>query len=95
MGVSSISVTGGGVIDGSFSSYIGGFIPLEDKYITNGWPDCVGECRPRLVQFISSTNITVNNITLMNSPDWTFHLLNCSYVSVNQLTQYGDPRWPK
>ena len=36
----------------------------------------------------------VTDITLQNSPDWTFHILNSTNVVVRGVTQYGDSRWP-
>jgi len=58
------------------------------------WPGCSGECRPRLAQLIDAQRVTVSDVAFVASPDWTFHLLNCSHVHVYNWTQYGDARWP-
>ena len=59
-GVTSVGVTGGGVIDGQQALYVGGFNASQDKLIPLGWPGCTGECRPRLVKLVTSSNIEVS-----------------------------------
>ena len=93
-GATGIAVTGGGVVNGNFEQYIGGFEAAWDEFVPVGWPGCSGECRPRLAMLTDSTRITVSNVSFVGSPDWTFHLLNCSYVHVYNWTQRGDERWP-
>jgi polygalacturonase len=41
-----------------------------------------------------STRVIVRDITFRGSPDWTLHVLNCTYVHVYNWTQIGDHRWP-
>lgn len=96
LGAVDIGVTGGGVVDGNFQQYITGFNESLDQYLWKGWPDCPGggECRPRLALLANSQRIAVSNVSFIGSPDWTFHLLNCSYVHVYNWTQHGDERWP-
>lgn len=91
---SNIGIVGGGTLDGQYEKYIVGWDEPNDQFVPQGWPDCTGECRPRLVQLVNSSNIVIQNVTLTNSSDWTFHLLGCDNVFVSQLTQYGDSRWP-
>ena len=96
LGAVDIGVTGGGVVDGNFQAYIAGFNADQDEYLWQGWPVCPGggECRPRLALFANSQRVTVSDVSFVGSPDWTFHLLNCSYVHVYNWTQHGDERWP-
>ena len=93
-GATDIAVAGGGIVDGNFEAFIAGydvgFVQLQPR----GWPNCSGECRPRLAQFIDSVRIEVSRVSFVGSPDWTFHLLNCTYVHVHDWTQRGDARWP-
>jgi polygalacturonase len=95
-GAQDIGVTGGGVVDGQYEAYIGGFNATNDEFVFRGWPVCPGggECRPRLALFQDSQRIAVSSVAFVGSPDWTFHLLNCSYVHVFNWTQRGDERWP-
>jgi len=93
-GATSLAITGGGVVDGAYQDYIGGFSSENDEFIPRGWANCEGECRPRLVKLTDSTAIIVSSVTFTGSPDWTFHLLNCTDVHVYNWTQWGDERWP-
>jgi polygalacturonase len=93
-GATDVGITGGGIVDGQFQAYIGGFNATNDEFIPKGWPDCVGECRPRLTKLTNTERVEVFNISFINSPDWTFHLLNTSWVHVYNWTQRGDERWP-
>jgi polygalacturonase len=93
-GTARIGVGGGGTIDGNLREWIGGFNEAFDQFVPRTWPGCSGECRPRLVAFHDSTDVDVANITFTGSPDWTFHLLNCTRVWVRDWTQHGDERWP-
>jgi polygalacturonase len=93
-GATDIGITGGGVVDGDFQKYIGGFNAANDEFVPQGWPGCAGECRPRLAMLTNSARVVVSNISFVGSPDWTFHLLNTSYVHVFNWTQRGDERWP-
>jgi polygalacturonase len=89
-----VTITGGGVIDGQQSAYIAGWDNENDEFLVQGWPNCTGECRPRLADLRNSTSLLVDNITFQNSPDWTFHVENCTQVVIRNLQQYGDHRWP-
>jgi polygalacturonase len=93
-GATGITINGGGVIDGNWEAYIGGFDATNDEFVYQGWPGCTGECRPRLAVLSNSFDIVVANVTFTGSADWTFQLLNCSRVHVYNWTQHGDERWP-
>lgn len=93
-GATDITIGGGGVVDGNYRQWIGGFNATNDEYIFNGWPGCSGECRPRLAILSNSLRVVVANVTFTGSADWTFQLLNCSGVHVYNWTQFGDERWP-
>jgi polygalacturonase len=89
-----ITITGGGVVNGNYEAFIGGFNNSFDEFIPLTWPDCEGECRPRLAMLTNSVRVVVHDVTFTGSPDWTFHLLNCSDVHVYNWKQIGDHRWP-
>jgi hypothetical protein len=42
--------------------------------------------RPQLLRLSFTTNVEVNNITLQNSPAWTFHLANTTNVHINNIS---------
>jgi len=46
--------------------------------------------RPNLVQFIRCKNVTIQGITLRNSPMWTLHPLDCEGVICRDLTIGGS-----
>jgi polygalacturonase len=93
-GADGAGVGGGGVVDGNFIEWAQGFNAAEDQFVAVGWPNCTGECRPRLARIENTVGFTVDSVTFTGSSDWTFHLLNCSHVLVTNWTQHGDERWP-
>ena len=70
-----IGIFGEGNINGQNHKYIQEYDEYKNQYIPIKWEgieNCSGECRPRLVQLINSTNITLSgSFKLLNSPDWT------------------------
>jgi polygalacturonase len=56
-------------------------------------PTSNGPARPWLIEFYQCANVTVNGITLSNSPMWNLVLRNDSYVTVTNLhvINYSDP----
>ncbi len=93
-GAVDISVTGGGVVDGNYEAWIGGFNASRDEFVPLGWPNCEGECRPRLAMLTGSDRVTLHDVTFRGSPDWTTHVLNCTNVHVYRFSAIGDQRWP-
>ena len=91
-GAVDVAVDGGGVVDGGFINFAAGFNVDNDEFVPRGWPNCTGECRPRLAKFDSCTRVRVANVTLTGSPDWTLHFFNCTYVHVVDYTQVRNER---
>jgi polygalacturonase len=56
-------------------------------------PTSNGPARPWLIEFYQCSNVTVNGVTLSNSPMWNLVLRNSSYVTVTNLNiiNYSDP----
>ncbi len=56
-------------------------------------PTSNGPARPWLIEFYQSGNVTVNGITLSNSPMWNLVLRNDSFVMVSNIhvINYSDP----
>jgi len=69
-----ISITGGGTIDGNGSAWWTGF---NNGTIVN---------RPRLIYISNCTNLTLDGITLQNSPSFHFFPYQCTNVIANNLT---------
>ncbi len=53
-----------------------------------------GFLRPPLVQLLDSTNISIRDITLRNSPFWTINPVNCEGVTVSGVTIVNPPEAP-
>ena len=70
----SIVITGGGTIDGQ-GGYWWRFIREGDKLHPRPYLVCFNRCR----------HITIENVTLTNSPCWTLHPLRCQNVVIRGL----------
>lgn len=79
MNAKNISVTGKGVIDGRGKGKKGRVNGVAGD--ANG--------RPRNILFISSENIQVSGITMMNSALWNQHYLDCEDVTVDNIKVFN------
>ncbi|PQQ14372.1 putative polygalacturonase isoform X1 [Prunus yedoensis var. nudiflora] len=50
--------------------------------------------RPHLVEFTGCDNVTISNLTLLNSPAWNIHPAYCRYVQVLNITVHASPASP-
>ncbi|KAL2535268.1 Pectin lyase-like superfamily protein [Forsythia ovata] len=50
--------------------------------------------RPHLVEFISSNNIVISNLTFLNPPAWNIRPAYCSKVLIQNITVYAPPDSP-
>uniref|UniRef100_M4DVW2 Pectate lyase superfamily protein domain-containing protein n=1 Tax=Brassica campestris TaxID=3711 RepID=M4DVW2_BRACM len=50
--------------------------------------------RPHLVEFVSSEDVTVSNLTFLNAPAYTIHSVYCSHVYINKVTATTSPESP-
>jgi len=75
--VSNVAISGFGTIDGQ--GRIFKKLTSNDEGIT----------RPHLLRFISSSNIVVENVTLMNSGCWMQHYLACDKVQLRGLRVFN------
>ena len=63
-----------GTLQGPMWQMISGFDAEENQLQPIRWTNisgCVGECRPRLLVFEDSSNVSVTNVQLRDSADWT------------------------
>jgi len=82
---SSLSISGGGVIDGNSPAFMGKL---------NGDIFEPQSGRPVLVFLVGCNRLTITGITLKNSPFWTIHLVGCEDVSIEGIRILNDPRVP-
>ncbi|WP_428232542.1 glycoside hydrolase family 28 protein [Flavobacterium sp.] len=75
--VDGISITGKGIID---------FQGTSPVYLGTGNND---KRRPYGIRIISSKNIYVNGIMLLNSPQWMQHYLDCENLMVENINVYN------
>lgn len=76
-GVNGFTITGKGTIDGNGYNY------WNEFWIRRKWnPQCTNKDaqRPRLVYISNSSNVTVQDVSLINSPFWTNHIYNSDHV---------------
>ncbi|KAJ4870181.1 Pectin lyase-like superfamily protein [Raphanus sativus] len=50
--------------------------------------------RPHLVEFVSSENVIVSNLTFLNAPAYTIHSVYCSRVYIHKVTAITSPESP-
>lgn len=75
--VHNVSITGFGEINGQGSGF---------KKLT--WND-EGITRPHLIRFITSTNVTIENISLKNSGCWMQHYLACEKLQIRGVRVFN------
>lgn len=78
--VRNVKITGKGKIDGQGGS--------EDFRLGND-----GAGRPKLVFFVRSQHITLEDVTLTNAAFWTCHFLACDTVKVKGIRIYSHSNW--
>ncbi|WP_084163756.1 glycoside hydrolase family 28 protein [Olivibacter sitiensis] len=49
--------------------------------------------RPKLIHFIASNNITLEDVQLVNSAFWTVHFLTCDTVKIKGVSIYSHSNW--
>ena len=80
-----ISVTGFGTIDGN---------GLKWWHIFRNEREKLSYPRPKLISFDNCSNITIKDITLMNSPSWTVNPIRCHNITIDNLSIYNPANSP-
>ena len=86
-GLDGFTITGRGTIDGSGEPY------WEEFWMRKKWnPQCTNKDaqRPRLTYISNSSNVTIQDIRLVNSPFWTNHIYRCDRVRFCDLYIYSS-----
>jgi polygalacturonase len=82
-----ISLTGLGRIEAGCDSFIIG----DDETVGTFIP---AEFRPRVVVFEGCDEVEISSIHISRSPMWTLHFINCTDVTVRNVTIENDRRLP-
>ena len=77
-----VSITGGGVIDGNGTAFMGR--ELEDSFELK--PFDIVDPRPHILTIIGTKNIRIQNITFKNAAYWGLHLVGCNDVVISDST---------
>jgi len=80
-----ISVTGFGTIDGN---------GLKWWHIFRNEREKLSYPRPKLISFDNCSNITIKDVTLMNSPSWTVNPIRCQNITIDNLSIYNPANSP-
>jgi len=80
-----ISVTGFGTIDGNGMNWWGIFRNQREKL---AYP------RPKLISFDGCENITIKDVTLINSPSWTVNPIRCNNVTIDNVSIFNPSDSP-
>jgi len=98
LNVTNVGILGKGTLSGQAMKMIDHYDPVKNQLIPKRWlgppHNCVGECRPRNLVFVNTTTIYLNGVTIKDSPDWTSHYLGCRDILIDDVTVYGNERWP-
>ena len=85
--INGFTICGKGTIDGSGEPY------WEEFWIRRKWnPQCTNKDaqRPRLTYITNSSNVTIQDVRLINSPFWTNHIYRCDHVRYLDLYIYSS-----
>lgn len=80
--IADLTIAGRGTIDGNGLRYWRAF------WLRRTWnPQCTNkdEQRPRLIYLSRCSNVTLQGLTLQNSPFWTTHLYKCTRARLSRL----------
>lgn len=86
-GIDGFTIAGKGTIDGNGTNY------WEEFWIRRKWnPQCTNKDaqRPRLTYISNSSNVTIQDVRLINSPFWTNHIYRCDHVRYLDLYIYSS-----
>lgn len=85
--IDGFTIAGKGTIDGNGTNY------WEEFWIRRKWnPQCTNKDaqRPRLTYITNSSNVTIQDVRLINSPFWTNHIYRCDHVRYLDLYIYSS-----
>lgn len=93
-----VSVCGSGTIDGQGASWWAPIFqakarrraaPATQSTASRQRPDASAippVARPQLIRFVRCSNVLIQGVTLLNSPEWNIHPLLCDHVRIDGVT---------
>ena len=87
---------GTGTLAGPMWQMIDHYDAAENQLVPVTWAGrfgCEGECRPRLLVFEDCENVTVANVRLVDSADWTQLYRRTSNVLLANVSVWGSQQW--
>jgi polygalacturonase len=89
-----VTITGKGVIDGNGQSWWSHYYADGTSFHSTlgvTWALNWDEQRPRGIETYKSTNVTIKDVTVQNSPFWTVHLCYSDQVHLDGVKVYNFP----
>jgi len=83
-----IKITGKGTIDGNYKAFIPEGQEEAEHIAFFKYP------RPMVVYFEGCKNVTLSDITIINAPFWTVHLVGCLENNITGVKIYNELRMP-
>ena len=84
--VKNIAITGDGEINGNGLSFYDTNVPEGECFSKPPHP------RPRMIQLVNCTNVRLDGISIMESPNWNIYLVKCRDVKIRNIRISGDHR---
>ena len=85
--VKNISITGDGEINGNGLTFYDTNVPEGECFSKPPHP------RPRMIQMVNCTNVRLDGISVMESPNWNIYLALCRDVKIRNIRVMGDHRF--
>lgn len=85
--VKNISITGDGEINGNGLTFYDTNVPPGECFRKPPYP------RPRMIQLVNCTNVRIEGISIMESPNWNVYLVKCCDVKIRSIRIMGDHRF--
>lgn len=86
-GESNIAITGSGEINGEGPAFYDTAHLVGGRFY--GKPD---RPRPRMVIFYKCRDVRIEGVSFVDSPCWTFWLINCQRVNIHRIKVIGDQK---
>jgi polygalacturonase len=88
-----------GTISGPAWQLISSYDPVNNQLQPVTWAgiapyNCEGECRPRNLVFEDCVGVTVSNVALVDSADWTQLYRRTARVLLANMSVWGSQQWP-
>ncbi len=83
-----VSISGSGVIDGNYSQFIPSGQKKEQHLKFYKYP------RPMVIYFENCNEVNIDQISILNAPFWTIHLVGCRNVFLARLKIENEVRMP-